>query len=45
MGRNLDRGLDKRSNTPKRENSGSKSPKTDRVRKETSRRLRDNNKR
>jgi len=42
MGQNLDRGLDKRVETQRPKDPGSKTPKTDQVRKETSKQLSDN---
>lgn len=39
MGRNLDRGLDKRVNTKRTKDSGNKSPKTNQVKKDTARKL------
>jgi hypothetical protein len=42
MGRNIDRGLDKRVETQRGKDSGSKSPKTDKVKRETSKKLHDN---
>lgn len=41
MGRNIDRGLDKRSET-KRDKNSSKTSKIDKVKKETSKKLNDN---
>lgn len=42
MGRNLDRGLDKGVEKQRNDQSGSKSPKTDKVKKETAKKLKDN---
>jgi len=42
MGRNIDRGLDKRVETQKSKDSGGKSPKTDKVKSETAKRLNEN---
>jgi hypothetical protein len=42
MGRNIDRGLDKRVETQRPNDSGSKTPKMDQIRKDTSKKLSDN---
>ena len=44
MGKNIDRGLDKRVETQRGKDSGSKTPKTDKVKSDTSKRLFENNK-
>ena len=44
MGRNIDRGLDKRVETQKSKDSGSKTPKLDKIKKDTSKQLYDNKK-
>jgi len=42
MGRNIDRGLDKRVETQRSKDSGSKSPKTDKVKSDTAKKLHEN---
>jgi hypothetical protein len=42
MGRNLDRGFEKRTETPRGNDSGSKTPKMDRVKENTKKKLYDN---
>lgn len=42
MGRNLDRGLDKKVEKKQHDAGKSKSPKTDKVKKDTSKKLKDN---
>jgi hypothetical protein len=42
MGRNLDRGLDKRVEIKRSSDSGSKTPKTDRIKSDTAKKLGDN---
>ncbi len=45
MGRNIDRGLDKRVETQRTKDNSSKTPKTDKIKEETSKKLHDNFKR
>jgi hypothetical protein len=42
MGRNLDRGFEKRTETQRGKDSGSKTPKMDRVKEDTKKKLHDN---
>jgi hypothetical protein len=42
MGSNLDRGLDKRTETPRGKDSGSKTPKMDKIKSDTQKKLNDN---